>query len=319
MQEAKTKDAPTEGQCCAVPQPEASATEAFSCCGASPQDSAVTTATEIRETIKERYGATAKGEGAAAAAGSCCGGPSRADVLGKSIGYTDEDLASVPEGANLGLGCGNPTALATIREGDTVLDLGSGAGFDCFLAANKVGKTGRVIGVDMTPEMIAKATENALKSDYDNVEFRLGEIENLPVEDDSVDLITSNCVINLSTDKGKTFREAHRVLKPGGCATISDIVLLKELPEAVRQSANAYAACVGGALLKDDYIQAIKDAGFETVEITQETAIPQELFANSVDPISQEIAKEGTMTKDDVQGVIASIQSIKVLATKAAQ
>jgi len=210
----------------------------------------------IKDYIKKQYGATAKGKGVVGTAGSsscceassCCGGTETADAISKGVGYSDEDLASVPEGSNLGLGCGNPTALASIKEGDTVLDLGSGAGFDCFLAARKVGDTARVIGVDMTPEMIEKATGNARKGNYNNVEFRLGEIESLPVEDGSVDLVISNCVINLSTDKERVFEETYRVLKPGGSLTVSDIVLLKELPRDIRESSRAYAGCIAGAM-----------------------------------------------------------------------
>lgn len=271
----------------------------------------------IKDVIKERYGATARGKDTCCRPACCEGGPSTAEVISKAIGYTDEDLKEVPEGANLGLGCGNPTALASINEGDTVLDLGSGAGFDCFLAARKAGETGRVIGVDMTPEMIEKARENAQKGAYHNVEFRLGEIEDLPVEDNSVDLVISNCVINLSTDKRKVFEEAFRVLKPGGSATVSDIVLLKELPRAIRESTHAYTGCVAGALMKDDYIQAIKDAGFEDVEITEEVSFPLEYFTNTADPICLEASAMGEHTTEEyLRGVVQSIRSIKVRATK---
>jgi arsenite methyltransferase len=172
----------------------------------------------------------------------------------------------VPEGANLGLGCGNPVALATLKKGETVLDLGSGAGFDAFLSANRVGKTGRVIGVDMTPEMMETACENAKKGGYKNVEFRLGDIESLPVDDNSIDVIISNCVINLSPDKPKVFKEAFRALKPGGRLMVSDIVLLKELPASLKESAEAYVGCVAGASKKDEYLKMIKDAGFKSVK-----------------------------------------------------
>lgn len=280
--------------------------------------------TEIRRAIKEVYGATARGEGfgsallaTCCAGSSCCGATKPQDVLSKAVGYTDEELESVPEGANLGLGCGNPTALASINDGDTVLDLGSGAGFDCFLAAQKAGATGHVIGVDMTPDMIEKARENARKGDYPNVEFRLGEIENLPVDDNSVDLVISNCVINLSTDKRKVFEEAFRVLKPGGRVSVSDIVLLKELPQGIRESVNAYAGCVAGALLKNDYLQTIKDAGFTNVEVTHEMSFGPEYLAHVTDPISQILAEERDISEEDLHDVLASIQSIKVRATKA--
>ncbi|MDD5289463.1 MAG: arsenite methyltransferase [Dehalococcoidales bacterium] len=181
-------------------------------------------------------------------------------------GYSPDDLRSVPEGANLGLGCGNPVALASLKKGEVVLDLGSGAGFDAFLSANRVGKTGRVIGVDMTPEMLETARENAKKGGYKNVEFRLGDIESLPVDDNSVDVIISNCVINLSPDKPAVFKEAYRVLKSGGRLMVSDIVLLKELPASLKESAEAYIGCVAGASKKDEYLKMVKDAGFKSVK-----------------------------------------------------
>jgi SAM-dependent methyltransferase len=200
---------------------------------------------------------------------SCCS----TDAKSQAIGYSPEDLKSVPEGANLGLGCGNPVALASLEKGETVLDLGAGAGFDCFLAANKVGKTGKVIGVDMTSEMVGQARENARKGNYKNVEFRLGEIENLPVADSFVDVIISNCVINLSPDKSRVFQEAYRVLKPGGRLMVSDMVLLKELPESVKNSVEAYVGCVAGASMKNDYLKMIEDAGFKNVEAVNESEL----------------------------------------------
>lgn len=211
----------------------------------------------------------------------CCA-PAKSQC-GGWMGYTDEELKGVPEGSNLGLSIGNPVAPASLREGETVLDLGSGPGFDCFVAANKVGRSGRVIGVDMTPEMIDRARGNAEKGDYKNVEFRLGEIENLPVADNSVDVVISNCVINLVPDKRKVFRELFRVLKPGGRFVISDVVLLKELPDFVKNSVGAYVGCIAGAAMKDEYIGAIKAAGFrdvkvidEVVDVIDETSFPTE-------------------------------------------
>jgi arsenite methyltransferase len=188
--------------------------------------------------------------------------------VSKSIGYSEEEINAVPE-ANLGLGCGNPTAFASIKEGDTVLDLGSGAGFDCFLASKKVGKTGKVIGLDMTEEMIAKARTLAKEHGYTNVEFRLGDIEKMPLEDTSVDVIISNCVINLAPNKQEVFKEAYRVLKSGGKMFVSDIVLLGELTEDQRNDEDLLTGCVAGALPKEDYIGKMKDAGL-TVKIAGE-------------------------------------------------
>jgi SAM-dependent methyltransferase len=188
------------------------------------------------------------------------------------IGYSEEEIKSLPEEALLGLGCGNPVALASLKEGETVLDLGSGGGIDIFLAAKKVGVKGKAIGVDMTEEMINKARSTALKYGYENVEFRLGEIENLPLEDDSVDVVISNCVINLSPDKGKVFQETYRVLKPSGRIMISDLVTEGELPEEVRRSFDAWACCVAGALEKNQYLNTIRKAGFKEIKIISETS-----------------------------------------------
>ncbi|MEE8352926.1 MAG: arsenite methyltransferase, partial [Dehalococcoidales bacterium] len=215
------------------------------------------------------------GPQAATEAASCCGSSTSglADAMSRVVGYSDGELGSIPEGANLGLGCGNPTALASLKEGETALDLGAGGGIDCFLASKAVGKTGRVIGVDMTAEMVSRARANAERGGYENVDFRLGEIENLPVADGTVDAIISNCVINLSPDKPRVFREAFRTLKPGGRLMVSDIVLTGELPEEVRQSLAAYAGCVAGALPKEEYLAGLADAGFKDVEIVTETAM----------------------------------------------
>lgn len=192
--------------------------------------------------------------------------------IARSLGYSNKEINATPE-ANLGLGCGNPTALGEINKGDIVLDLGSGAGFDCFLAAKKVGKSGKVIGVDMTEKMIKKAKENAKKYAHDNVEFRLGDIEDLPVDDNSVDVIISNCVINLAPDKAKVFSEAFRVLKPGGKLFVSDMVLLKELSEMNKKDEKLIAGCVGGALLKTEYIKLIRNAGLSVNVISEDRGI----------------------------------------------
>jgi SAM-dependent methyltransferase len=243
---------------------------------------------KIKKKVRESYAEIAK-------QGSCCCSPtnepccgSEAQTASREIGYSDKEMESVPEGANLGLGCGNPIALASLKKGEIVLDLGSGAGFDSFLSAQKVGKSGKVIGIDMTPEMIEKARENARKAKYSNVEFRLGEIEHLPVEDNSVDIVISNCVINLSPDKEKVFREAYRALKPGGRLMVSDIVLLKDLPEAIKQSSKAYVGCIAGAVLKKDYLQAARDAGFKDLKIVDEVSFPAEAWIS--EPVSKEAA-----------------------------
>ena len=231
---------------------------------------------DIRDTVRERYGALAEGAdcgcGCSSGAASCC--TTDAGAMNE-LGYAAEALAAIPEGANLGLGCGNPLAHAGVKRGETVLDLGSGAGIDAFLASRETGPEGRVIGVDMTPSMLRRARENAAKGGYANVEFRLGEIENLPVADASVDVIISNCVINLSPDKPRVFAEAYRALKPGGRLVVSDLVLTRPLPEAVRRSVEAYVGCVAGASLKDDYLKFVRDAGFRDVEILEERGYGQ--------------------------------------------
>ncbi len=219
----------------------------------------------LRGAVRDHYAGVARGQ--AGCAPGCCGDTPEASL---ALGYSAEDLASVPEGANMGLGCGNPQAIAALREGETVLDLGSGGGFDCFLAAKQVGETGRVIGVDMTPDMISKARANAEKLGVANVEFRLGEIEHLPVADGTVNAIMSNCVINLSPDKLQVFREAHRVLAPGGRLAISDVVAIAELPESFRNDAASISGCVGGAISVKEIEAMLRDAGFHDVKVEVE-------------------------------------------------
>jgi arsenite methyltransferase len=216
----------------------------------------------VRAQVRTAYAKVAKGAGGCSV--GCCGTEGEGSL---AMGYTKEDLASVPEGSDLGLGCGNPQAIAALRSGETVLDLGSGAGFDCFLAASRVGRTGRVIGVDMTPEMVTKARDNARRIEATNVEFRLGEIEHLPVPDASVDVIISNCVINLSPDKGAVFREAIRVLKPGGRIAISDVVATQTIPAELAASVEALTGCVAGAAKVDDMRALLIEAGFESVKV----------------------------------------------------
>ena len=270
---------------------------------------------EIKRMVREGYAQRVQNKSSCCApANSCCGSGDPAESMSKAIGYTEEELGSVPDGANLGLGCGNPIALASLAEGETVLDLGSGAGFDCFLAANRVGKTGKVIGVDMTPEMLDKARENARKGDYENVEFRLGEIENLPAADNSIDIIISNCVINLSPDKKSVFDEAYRVLKPGGRLMVSDIVLLKELPEFIRNSIAAYVGCISGALLKAKYLDTITGAGFQQVEVLEEAIFPIDHLAN--DPTAQVVIKKLNLPEEEIKDTANSVASIKVRGIK---
>jgi ubiquinone/menaquinone biosynthesis C-methylase UbiE len=236
---------------------------------------------EIKKIVKEGYAKIATQGTSCCLSSFCCGNTGLAKDISKSVGYSDEEINIVPEGANLGLGCGNPVAIASLKEGDVVLDLGSGAGFDAFLAAQKVGERGRVIGVDMTPEILEKARANAQKGNYKNIEFRLGEIEKLPVEDNSADVIISNCVINLSPDKESVFEEAFRVLKPGGRLMVSDLVLVKGLPDIIKESAEAYVGCLAGAIMKDEYIGYIKKAGFKKVKIIGQTNYPVEaMFEN---------------------------------------
>lgn len=274
----------------------------------------------IRKMVREEY-AKAAGKSCCSPGSeeesvdmSCCQGVSL-DEISKRMGYTDEELAEVPEGSNLGLGCGNPVALASVNEGETVLDLGAGAGFDCFLVATRVGKSGKVIGVDMTPEMVEKARENAEKNGYKNVEFRLGEIENLPVGDNSVDVVISNCVINLSPDKERVFQEAYRALNPGGRMIVSDIVLLDELPEFIKNSVNAYVGCIAGAVAKDEYIQLIEKAGFVNVSIQKETQFDVEFVVH--DPNAQAAAEIG-ISAEDVSKIMKSAVSIIVQGEKPA-
>ena len=229
---------------------------------------------EIKKIVKDGYAKAVTQKTSCCSTNSCCGGIDQAKDISKKVGYSDSEMNTVPDGANLGFGCGNPVALASLKEGDVVLDLGSGAGFDAFLAAQRIGKTGRVIGVDMTPEMFAKAKENAKKGKYTNVEFRLGEIEKLPVEDNSIDVIISNCVINLSPDKEQVFKEAFRVLKPGGRLMVSDLVLTKDLPEDIKQSVEAYVGCLAGAIRKDEYLKSIMAAGFQDVKVISQSSYP---------------------------------------------
>jgi len=269
---------------------------------------------KIRKAVRDSYGRIAAGKTTGCGptnSSSCCGGTT-CDTVSKAIGYSDAELKIVPEGADLGLGCGNPTAMASLKKGEVVLDLGSGGGLDCFLAADKVGRAGRVIGVDMTAEMIEKARENARKGHYRNVEFRLGEIENLPVADNSVDVVISNCVINLSPDKRRVFDEAYRVLKPGGRVMVSDIALLKQLPAKVRKSIPAYVGCVGGASMKDEYLATMEAAGFKDVDVVKEVSAGAIYDGTG----AQDCGTDPGISSETIHELAGSIISMQVRATK---
>ncbi len=264
---------------------------------------------KVRKMVRKGYGKIAK------AKQSDCGcGCGSATNVSEQVGYSKEELASVPEGADLNLGCGNPVALASLKKGETVVDLGSGGGLDCFLAARRVGESGKVIGVDMTSEMLDRARTNLGKSKFKNVEFRLGEIENLPIADNTANIIISNCVINLSPNKQRVFSEAFRVLKPEGRLMISDMVLLKEIPEAIRKNVEAYIGCIAGAEQKTAYISKIKQAGFKDVQIVQETALPFEVLIS--DATAQQVMKKLRITQEKAQEIFGAVVSIKVSATK---
>jgi SAM-dependent methyltransferase len=252
---------------------------------------------DVRGVVREKYGAVAQG----ISVGGCCADADPAGSLSR-LGYTAEQAAAIPEDANLGLGCGNPIAYAKLQPGEVVLDLGSGAGIDCFLASREVGPQGKAIGVDMTPPMIERARANATQHGYANVEFRLGEIESLPVADASVDAIISNCVVNLSPDKPRVFREALRVLRPGGRLVLSDLVLSRELSAAQRNDVELYVGCVAGASLEGEYLRMIREAGFDDVAVLSRSAYT----------VGAATAAEGSSERDAFSAVV----SIKVRATK---
>jgi len=263
---------------------------------------------KIQEFVKMAYGKIAQGST------SCCSCSCGLDPkeFALNIGYAEDELKCIPPEANLGLSCGNPTAIAGLKEGEVVVDLGSGAGFDCFLAANKVGPKGKVIGVDMTPEMVEKARENAIKNGFQNVEFKLGEIENLPIGDNSVDVVISNCVINLSTDKKRVFSEIYRVLKPGGRIIISDIAILKPLPKAIQESIEAYVSCVAGAILVEEYKKIVEEAGFNQVKLEVKGAFGFD-YQTVNDPLVREFANNfGPL----VESFVGSIVSVDISGLK---
>lgn len=265
------------------------------CCDDTPK---VSDAADVRTVVREKYGAVAEGT-----QNSCgCCAPGDVDAVMLQLGYTKEQAAALPEGANLGLGCGNPLAHASLKAGEVVLDLGSGAGIDCFLSAREVGPTGRVIGVDMTASMIERARANAKKANLTNTEFRLGEIEHLPVADGSVDVIISNCVVNLSPDKPQVFREAFRALKPGGRLMLSDLVLTRLLSPELVDNVALYVGCVAGASVEGDYLRMISEAGFSRVEVQQRSG-----YSVGMDALA-----EGSPERE----AFASVVSVKVQAFK---
>jgi SAM-dependent methyltransferase len=264
---------------------------------------------EVRDMVQKGYARVAE------QASTCERGIlPHATEVGRKIGYTETQLASVPDGANLGVGCGNPTAIDTLRPGEVVVDLGSGAGMDAFLAAKQVGPTGRVIGVDMTDAMLERARENAQKSGCTNVEFRKGTIEDLPVEGESVDAIISNCVINLSPEKDKVYREAYRVLRPGGRIMVSDIVLERPLPAEILQSVDAYLGCVGGASLRSLYLRTIEEAGFREVRITREARFTDAIALD--DPQVREAMDRFGITLEQVKEYLDAVTSLHLFAVK---
>ncbi len=272
--------------------------------------------TEAKKEVRKAYGLIAKeAKPCCGPAKTCCGNSVDPAVrISKNIGYDDEDIGAVPDGANLGLGCGNPIAFAELQPGETVLDLGSGAGFDCFLASKVVGENGSVIGVDMTPEMLEKARSAAQNEGYDNVEFRMGEIENLPVANDTADVVISNCVINLVPDKLRAFTEAYRALKPGGRLMVSDIVLEKELPDYLRQSVSAYVGCISGAVLKHVYLDIIRSVGFRDVEVLEESHFSIESMLN--DPSAKAVIEKTKVTPEQAEMALAPVLSMRVRGVK---
>jgi len=265
----------------------------------------------LRQIVSEGYARIAEStDGGCCAGGGCCGGGD----ISPAVGYTGDELAAIPAGADLGLGCGAPVALAAIQPGDTVLDLGSGAGMDAFLAVGEVGPTGHVIGVDMTDAMLDKARRNAEEAGHTNVEFRKGLIEELPVDDASVDVILSNCVINLSPEKSRVFAEAVRVLKPGGRMVVSDVVLTEPLPDELARHIDATIGCVGGAVVREEYLATARAAGFSNIEILKETSYGASLVAGS--PLADSVVRDTSFSLDEVAAHLGKVLSVTVRFTR---
>lgn len=269
---------------------------------------------EIKRAVKEGYARIAKQATSYYASRSCCGCADIPEEISKRLGYTEEEIQEAPMGSNLGLGCGNPVALASLKEGEIVLDMGAGAGFDCFLASTRVGPTGMVIGVDITSEMVDKARANSRKGGYTNIDFRQGDLENMPVADNYVDVVISNCVINLVPNKRMVFKEAFRVLKPGGRLAVSDVVLLRELPDFVTSSTEAYIGCLAGAIMNDEYLEIIRDVGFRDVKVAAETSFPIESLLSET--TGSDSIKSPKISAEQLNLIASSVLSIKVGATK---
>jgi SAM-dependent methyltransferase len=265
----------------------------------------------MKDFVKKIYGSIAKKEKKSCCGPTCCS--DKTPSVSENIGYTKEELDSIPDDANMGLGCGNPVALASLKEGETIVDLGSGGGIDAFLASKKVGDKGRVIGIDMTEDMVEKARANAKNGGFNNVEFKLGDIEEIPIENSAIDCIISNCVINLAEDKQKVFNESFRILKEGGRLMVSDMVLMGDLPESVLKSAHMYAGCIAGALKKEDYIGKIKRAGFKEVVVVKEDPVRISDYIGS-DKIISDLAKD--MPTDQIENIDKAVTSVKISAYK---
>jgi SAM-dependent methyltransferase len=269
---------------------------------------------EIKRAVKEGYARIAKQATSYYSSRGCCGCADIPEEISKRMGYSEEEISAAPPESNLGLGCGNPVALASLVEGETVLDMGAGAGFDCFLASSRVGAAGKVIGVDITSEMVDKARANARKGGYTNIDFRQGDLENMPVADNYVDVVISNCVINLVPNKKMVFKEAFRVLKPGGRLAVSDVVLTRELPEFVKASTRAYIGCLAGAIMKEEYLEIIRSVGFSDVNVVAESSFPvKSLLCETAGPSVIEMPR---ISKEQQKQVADSVLSIKVSAMK---
>ena len=269
---------------------------------------------EIKRAVKEGYARIAKQATSYYSSQEGSGYFDNLQEICRRIGYSEEEISAAPPESNLGLGCGNPVALAAIKEGETVLDMGSGAGFDCFLASTQVGPSGKVIGVDITSEMVDKARANARKGGYENIDFRQGDLENMPVADSFVDVVISNCVINLVPNKRLVFKEAFRVLKPGGRLAISDVVLTRELPDFVKNSTRAYIGCLAGAIMKEEYLQIISNVGFSGISVAAESSFPvQSLLCESGGTAAIEMPQ---FSPEQQKEIADSVLSIKVDARK---